>query len=67
VPHVPHIKEHGLYQLHSSEQQICGPTVNTLIAPRIECVDSGVGVREWCRHPGQHSPRGSKMGGKSIF
>jgi hypothetical protein len=64
VPHVPQINEHELSQSHSSEQRICGPAVNTLTAPDIARVYSGVGLREWCRHPGQHSPRGSKMGGK---
>jgi len=64
VPHAPQINEHESCQCHSSEQRICGPAVNTLTAPDIACIYSRVVVRWWCRHPGQHSPRGSKMGGK---
>jgi hypothetical protein len=38
--------------------------MNTLTAPGIAHVYRGAGMRDWYRHPGQHSPRGSKMGGK---
>ena len=63
MPHAPQINEHESCQCHSSEQCICGPAVNTLTAPDMARIYSGVGMRWWCRHPGQHSPRGSKMGG----
>jgi hypothetical protein len=38
--------------------------VNTLTAPDIARVYSGVGLREWCRHPGQHSLGAAKGGDK---
>ena len=62
--YVPQGDDHELSQCHSIEQHIYGPAVNTLTAAGIACIYSGVGAREWCRHCGQPSPRGSKIGSK---
>jgi hypothetical protein len=67
VPHAPQINEHESSQCHISVQRISGPAVNTLTATGIAHIYSGLGVREWCRHPGQHSPRGRKWVVKLIF
>jgi hypothetical protein len=43
VPHVTQTDGHESSQCHSSEQRICGLSVNTLTAPDIARVHSGVG------------------------
>jgi hypothetical protein len=67
VPHVSQIDEHELSQCHSSEQHICGPSVNTLTAPDIAHVYSGVGRGSGADTLGRTVQGAGKWVAKLIF